>query len=119
RGECRLRTALTRDGTPLWLERGRIGGGGHLMSAPAGLGGRTVSGAFLAAGKVGAQEVASCREVSPTAGEAAVTLLPGVLLARYLGDSSEAAKRYFTALWLRLRPALTGRAGQEPRIWRT
>ena len=48
-----------------------------------------------------------------------MTLLPGVLLARYLGDSSEAAKRYFTELWRRLRPTLTGRDAVEPRIWRT
>ena len=44
---------------------------------------------------------------------------PGVLLARYLGDSSEAAKRYFIELWRLLRPAIGGRAAVEPRIWRT
>jgi len=48
-----------------------------------------------------------------------VTLLPGILLARYLGDSSEAARHYFAALWRILRPALTGRDATEPRIWRT
>jgi urease accessory protein len=48
-----------------------------------------------------------------------VTLLPGILLARYLGDSTEAAKRYFASVWGALRPALCGRAAVEPRIWRT
>jgi urease accessory protein len=48
-----------------------------------------------------------------------VTLLPGILLARYLGGSTEAARRYFIALWRILRPVLTGRDAVEPRIWRT
>jgi urease accessory protein len=48
-----------------------------------------------------------------------VTQLPGVLVARYLGDSSEQAKRLFTRLWAVLRPALFGRAAQPPRIWST
>jgi urease accessory protein len=120
RGECRLRTVVTRDGRPLWHERGRIEGGGALMAAPAGLAGRSVCGTLYAASAcIGAPEVAACRDVPPAAGEAAVTLIPGVLLARYLGDSSEAAKRYFVELWRRLRPAVAGREAHEPRIWRT
>ena len=56
------------------------------------------------------------RAASP---ELAVTQLPGLLVARYLGDSSEAALRAFTALWKVLRPSVVGRAAVEPRIWRT
>jgi urease accessory protein len=48
-----------------------------------------------------------------------VTVLPGILLARYLGDSSEAARRYFAALWRILRPRLAGLEAIEPRIWQT
>ena len=48
-----------------------------------------------------------------------MTRLPGVLVARYLGDSSEAAKACFRELWNALRPALLGRPAAEPRIWRT
>jgi urease accessory protein len=59
------------------------------------------------------------RELKPSTGAGAVTLLPGILLARYLGGSSEAARRYFCALWRILRPALMGREANEPRIWRT
>jgi urease accessory protein len=65
------------------------------------------------------QLVAELRKHEPESGRGAVTLLPGILLARYLGDSSEAARRYFIALWRILRPALTGRDAIEPRIWRT
>ena len=120
RGECRLRTSVSREGRPLWHERGRIEAAGALMDAPAGLGGRTVCGTLCAAAaRLGAEQVAACRAIATVAGEAAVTLLPGVLLARYLGDSSEAAKRYFVELWRRLRPPLAGREAQEPRIWKT
>lgn len=120
RGECRVHISVSREGRLLWRERGRIEAGGRLMNAPAGLSGRTVCGTlYAAAADIGPEQVAACRAVAPAAGEAAVTLLPGLLLARYLGDSSEAAKRHFVELWRRLRPALAGREGREPRIWRT
>ena len=48
-----------------------------------------------------------------------MTRLPGVLLARYRGDSSESARAYFVALWKRLRAPVAGRAPVEPRIWCT
>jgi para-nitrobenzyl esterase len=72
-----------------------------------------------AAPEITAPLLAACRGDEPASGEAAVTRLPGLLVARYLGDSSEAAMQYFSQLWQRLRPALTGREAQEPRIWRT
>jgi urease accessory protein len=120
RGECRLATALWRDGARLWLERARIPGGASLLESPIGLGGRPICGTLVAAAPAIADAVLSaCREVEPAAGEAAVTRLPGLLVARYLGTSSEAAKRYFAKLWSILRPPLAGRAAHEPRIWRT
>jgi urease accessory protein len=120
RGECRFSTRILRDGKPLWLERGRIEGGGRLMQSRAGLAGQPVFGT-LAAAFTGADKalVDECRRHEPEQGEGAVTLLPGILIARYLGGSTEAAKRYFTALWRSLRPALSGHEAVEPRIWRT
>jgi len=110
RGTIRLGTRIRRDGKLLWLERGRIEGGGKLMQSPAGLGGHTVCGTLVAA----------ATNVAPRRAEGlAVTVLPGVLVARYLGDSSEEAKRAFSRLWAELRPAFLGREAQEPRIWRT
>jgi urease accessory protein UreH len=50
---------------------------------------------------------------------AAVTLLSGALVARALGDSSEAMRECFVRLWSVLRLPLMGREPQEPRIWRT
>jgi urease accessory protein len=117
RGEIRLHARVSRGGKLLWYERGRIEGGGKLMHSPVGLGGRSVLGTMIAAAPaVDSASVASARRAAP---EAAITLLPGLLVARYLGDSSEAAKRCLARVWSALRPALAGRAAVEPRIWRT
>jgi urease accessory protein len=115
-----LATRLWRDGELVWNERGRIEGDGTLLSSRAGFGGRTVCGTLLAAApEISDALLAACRNPAPASGEAAVTRMPGLLAARFLGDSSEAAKRYFARLWALLRPALAGRDACEPRIWRT
>jgi len=119
RGACALETLAWRDGKLLRLERGRIEGGGALLDSPAGLAGRPVCGTLLAVAPDLELLLARCREAKPESGEGATTLLPGVLVARYLGPSSEAAKRYFTQLWRLLRPAVAGIEAREPRIWST
>ena len=63
--------------------------------------------------------IAACRKVGCDAGEVAVTHLPGILLARYRGDSAEAARDYFAALWSRARSKICGRDAVSPRIWNT
>jgi urease accessory protein len=118
RGRCRLSTEIRSEGKLLWRERGEIEAGGALMESPAGLHGRSVCATMLAAAPgIGQGLVAQCRSVL---GESvALTLLPGVLVARTLGDSGEAAKRCLVRLWSLLRPSIMGRAAVEPRIWRT
>jgi len=113
KGEIRVNSSLTRDGKLLWLERGRIAGGGALLESPAGLQGQPVCATLVAAGP--AADLAACREIEGLA----VTQLPGVLVARYLGDSSERAKQLLARLWTVLRPAVFGREAQMPRIWST
>ncbi len=115
RGEVRLNTRLYRDGKLVWLERGRLEGGRRLLESPAGLQGRTVCGTLVASSAFPMIDLAACREVESLA----VTQLPGALIARYLGDSTEEAKRRFQELWKLLRPALFGREAQPPRIWST
>ncbi len=119
-GECSLHTRLRVDGRSVWLERGRITAGGLLMQAHAGLAGCSVSGTFVATGApVDDALLAACRGLSPARGQGAVTRLPRLLVARYLGHSGEAAREYFAALWRLLREPFAGRAAVEPRIWRT
>jgi urease accessory protein len=109
RGKLRLSTRIERDGRPLFIDQGEIEAGGRLTQSPVGLGGRSVFGMFIAT--YDGARIASA--------ELAVTQLPGLLVARYLGDSSEAALRAFTGLWRALRPSVCGCAAVEPRIWRT
>jgi urease accessory protein len=114
RGKLRLHARIVRDESLLWTERGEIEGGGALMRSPLGLAGQSVFGTLVAAAPAfDAALVSGCRS------HAAVTVLPGLLVARYLGDSAEEAFQRFTAVWSLLRPALLGRAAQELRIWRT
>jgi urease accessory protein len=87
----------------LFIEKGEIEGGGRLMRSPAGLGGRTVFGTFVAT---------SAQKISVDG--VATTYLPGLLVGRYLGDSSEEALQAFTRLWKLVRPGAV-----EPRIWST
>ena len=120
RGSYRSSIRIRREGRLMWLERGRIDGGGKLLDSPAGLSGQPVFGTlYCCPGTLSQELMTEIRKVEPETGRGAVTRLPGILLARYLGDSSEAARRYFTGLWRILRPVLMGREAVEPRIWRT
>ena len=120
-GELRQRTEVWQDGRRLWCEFARLAGDDPMLASAAGLDGCSVSATLIAAGKEIPKDVlAQCRAVETEAGErSGITLLPRVLLARYLGHSSEAAMEYFIALWRLLRPALTGREAVLPRIWAT
>ena len=120
RGACLSATELHREGRLVFRERGRIEGGGALLESPAGLGGKPVYGTLCASFPgVAPDHVQTCRKVEPAQGSGAVTLLPGVLIARYLGESSESARFYFAAIWQLLRTALCAREAVMPRIWRT
>jgi len=121
-GELKLSTRIEQDGRLLWLEQGRIGGGCALLDSPVGLAGLSVCGTLLAAGgSIPAALLAECRAVASHEDGSmhGLTTLPQLVVARYLGHSSEAARCWFAALWQLLRPALLGREAQPPRIWST
>ena len=120
-GELRQRTEVWQQGRRLWCEYARLTGGDPMLASKAGLAGCSVSATLIAAGKeIQKDLLAQCRGIAPEAGErSGITVMPHVLLARYLGHSSEAAMHYFIALWALLRPALAGRNAVLPRIWAT
>ncbi|MBK6744750.1 MAG: urease accessory protein UreD [Hydrogenophilales bacterium] len=121
-GGLSLNTRIERDGRPIWLERGRLDGGSTLLDSPAGLAGFSVSGTLLASGAaVDSDLLTACRAVAPgeTGARTGLSALPDLLVARYLGHSSEAARHWFTQLWHVLRPAVAGRESVVPRIWNT
>ena len=119
-GTFRVGTRIERAGELLWLERGEVAGGSALLASPVALDGQPVVATLLAASpRAGADLVAACRDVRSAAGRSAVTLLPGLIVARWLGPACEPAKAWLADLWACLRPALAGRAAAIPRIWNT
>lgn len=122
-GHYRQRMSITRNGRMLWNERGTLDAGGGLMRSPIGLAGHSVAGTLLAVGREMPQTLleAARAAVAEHAGAAriALTRMPQIVAARYLGDSSEEAKELFVRVWRVLRPALTGSAAVLPRLWAT
>ena len=120
RGSLRHDLVVRREGIRQWTERAVIDRDNDILHARVGLDTKTVFGTFFASVmQVPKDLVSMCREIDCDDGEGAVTLLPGVVLARYRGESSEAARRYFTALWTCARPALANLSAVTPRIWNT
>jgi len=119
RGQLRTRTTIRRDGRIAWQARAQLEGGADLLDSTLGLAGEPVFGTlFAAAPQIDAPLVDACRAPHPVAGTGAITALPGVLVARYLGASSAAAREYFARLWAIVRPALAGRDAAPPPVWR-
>lgn len=115
---------VERDKHPIWIERGGFDGADTMLASPAGWAGATVCGTllctFLELPRQAATLLAACRKIAPADGaNHGLSAMPGMLVARYLGDSSEAARLWFADLWAILRPACCGRPAIPPRIWNT
>ena len=121
-GAMNLSIRIAREGKPIWLESGMLEGGSKLLQSSAGFAGYSVSATLLAVGAgLDPELLAACRKLIPAEQGAlhGLTLLPDVLVARYLGHSAEAARAWMAALWFLLRPAIAGREALMPRIWST
>lgn len=122
-GTYRQRWQIRQAGRLLWNEAGDLRGGSPVFTSPAGLGGAPVCATLVAAGRpidIGLVDaVRSALDAHPAATRIAATRLPQVLAVRYLGPSAEEAREALIAVWGILRPHLTGRLAQLPRIWRT
>jgi urease accessory protein len=110
---------LTRDGLPLLHERLTVDSAKALHGA-AGLRGEPVF-ASLYATTGDDRLVGEVRSLIPETerSKLAVTQIDGLFIARYLGDSTETARRIFIDIWKALRPAILNRAPCAPRIWNT
>lgn len=123
-GRFDLFCRVERANKPIWLERGGFAGNDAILHSPAGWAGATVCGTLLCSFPELPQQAAGllerCRGVAPADGARhALSALPAILVARYLGDNSEAARQWFAELWKILRPACCGRPAVIPRIWNT
>ena len=115
-----MHTTIRRADRVLWSETAIIDAASGFAKSLVGLSGFTVCGTFVVAGyDVDSALLMTCRQVQPafTVARTGITRVPGVLIARYLGDSSEEALNYFTELWAVLRPALSAKESCAPRVW--
>lgn len=118
RGHVDSRMEIYRDGQPLVLERLRIDPASRLqLSSMAGM---AVCGTFLVS-HAGDEELENCREsmAAEATDHAGATLLDDLLVVRYLGHSTEQARRLFTRVWRQTRETTIGRIPCPPRIWAT
>lgn len=90
-------------------------GGTPLLSARWGLANQPVLGTLMATVQESSL-VDSLRHHIAT-DHFAVTQLTKLLICRYLGASTEQAKRIFTQAWQLIRPALLGKPACCPRVW--
>ena len=117
-GRIDSRTAIVRDGVPLVLDRLRVSADNRSrLSLMAGL----PVGGTLYLSHAGEDEVEACRDLLLVEGPdyAGATLIDDILVVRYLGRSTERARRLFNAVWQLLRPSTLGRTASVPRIWST
>lgn len=128
-GQVRQSTRILRAGKLIWFEQGGVQAAGGGMHNPLGLAGYTVCATLLAAGtSLNAAQLLDLREAvgqvqqaAPAAGsgEFGVSQNKAMLVARYMGHSSELARHIMLATWRHVRPAMLGCAAQVPRIWNT
>ena len=115
----RASQAIYRHKTPLLLDRLRVDNEDDL-DRPAGLRGFPVTATFFATG-CNTEILGPIQALAPREKEAlfAVTLMDDLLVARYLGHSTFAARDLFIEVWTLLRPHIAGRTACPPRIWAT
>jgi len=123
-GRIAQRTSITREGRLIWWEQGSLTGGSAAMHSAPGLYGNTVCATLLAAGRPLPAAVLQAirQDVSRLTGnetDFGISQLKAVLVARYLGRSSETARRVMLCVWQHARPALLDCAAVVPRSWNT
>lgn len=118
-GHLMSKTVVRRDCVPLLIDRLVIDGE-HALNGKATLRGQPVT-ATLIASAADNKVLDAAREVIEVASspDIGVTLVADILVCRYLGGSTEDARKRFIRIWQAIRPLLTQRAATLPRIWAT
>lgn len=94
------------------------------MKNPLGLGGHTICATLIAVGKPVPAELLneireSAAEISERRGHFGISQLTSLTVARFLGNSSEIARRVMLNSWGLIRPVMLGRGAMVPRMWDT
>lgn len=124
KGRVRQRLNIRTDDKPVFIEHGTLIGGGNMMHSALGLAGHSVCASLTSVGgPVNSAVLGKVREACTSlvgkTEQFGATQMKSLILVRYLGDSSEIARRVMLAAWKVLRPALLGRDSTELRIWNT
>jgi urease accessory protein len=115
-GRALFSTRLRRDGRPLLIDRLAVDKSS--LSGSATLRDQPVVATFVATGADKAV-LDRARDVTAQATSTGLTLLGDVFVCRYLGHSTEQARKLFVAIWQAIRPMLIGKEAVLPRIWAT
>lgn len=120
-GSLRLEQRILRRDRPLWLERGDLAPQHASLDAAPLLGGHPVFATLVLAGCTVPDAILdACRTIAPGEGAmSGITRLPDVLVARWLGRHTEAARHWALALRALLRPLFCDVAASVPRLWNT
>lgn len=123
-GQIRSRYSIRYENKLIWHEQFRLLGGSAAMKSSLGLAGNTVCATLIAVGKVVPPTLISrVREETGViingVGALGVTQLKSIVVARYLGNSSETARRVMLNVWGLLRPTMLNRPAMVPRMWNT
>jgi urease accessory protein len=123
-GQVKQRTSIRRNGTMIWLEQIRLHGESTAMHGPLALSGKPVCATLLLAGKPVPQALIDLvREESADivgdSGQVGISQLKSIIVVRYLGNSSEAARHIMLRAWGLFRPEILGRPAIVPRMWNT
>ncbi|WP_148059443.1 urease accessory protein UreD [Sinobacterium caligoides] len=120
-GEIVLDLRIARCGRPLLIEKTRLTGSSSMLTAKWGLNHATVLGTFYCTVECSDSDIELWRQQLSDftfVGQLALSYRRGVLVARYLGDYAEPARKIFEQLW-RLIREFRGEHFCRPRIWNT
>jgi len=120
-GHLTQKVDIFLNGRPVCLERLMVRENDAILDAKWGLGGKPVVGSFFCFSS--RKDIVDLLRQSISLSENddlfSITLLDGIILCRYLGNSVERVKRNFIKFWQILRLALRNHEAVAPRIWNT
>jgi urease accessory protein len=120
-GCYRSRFEIWRDETPLFIERARLRGGDAVLEASWGMGNYTVVGTLVCV-NADPQLVDVVRNALPEEDVDEMLVASqtsDVLVARYLGHSTERARIQLTRVWDVARQYIHNKSACRPRVWDT
>ncbi|MBP6057661.1 MAG: urease accessory protein UreD [Nitrosomonas sp.] len=123
-GQIKQRTSIRRNDKLIWLEQIRLLGESSAMNGSLALSGKTVCASLILTGKVMPQPLIDlareeAEKITNGVGQVGISQLKSIVVARYLGNSSEVARHVMLCIWGLFRPEILGRTGIVPRMWST